>query len=105
MDAGDDTCASCGRRLMAGGFFVVRVDVYADPSPEAIDTKQLQAAGAAGHDSAVAALLQQMATMSDEELQDGVARHFEYRVCGACQRLILSNPLGLPRRRAGVSSN
>ena len=106
MTSGVEECASCGRPLSPGGFFVVRVDVFADPSPEPITTAALHAAGgAAGHAATVAGLLQQMATMSDAELQDAVARRFEYAVCPACQKLILANPLGLPRRRSGASRN
>ena len=98
-------CDSCGRKLPSGGFFVVRVDVFADPSPESIDTTALEAAGAAGHAQTVADLLKQMAGMTDDELQDAVARRFEYVVCAACQKLILANPLGLPRRRVSASRN
>ena len=100
-----DHCASCGKPLRPGGFFVVRVDVFADPTPEPIDTAALHAAGGAGHAQTVAGLLAQMAGMTDDELQDAVARRFEYAVCPACQTLILANPLGLPRRRTGTSRN
>ena len=100
-----DRCASCGKTLRPGGFFVVRVDVFADPTPEPINTAALDAAGAAGHAKTVAGLLAQMAGMTDDELQDAVARRFEYAVCAACQKLILANPLGLPRRRTAPSRN
>ena len=102
------SCAACGRPLSPGAFFVVRVDVFADPTPEPISLEKLHAVGAgggAGHEATVAGLLAQMATMTDEELQDAVARRFEYVVCPACQKLILANPLGLPRRRNAPSRN
>jgi hypothetical protein len=34
-----------------------------------------------------------------DELQDGVHRRFEYKLCPACQRQFLTNPLGVPRKR------
>ncbi len=85
-------CDACGRPLTAGAFYVVRLDVFADPAMPAIDTTQ--APGESVDD-----LIEQLSELSEEELQDQVFRRFEYRVCGACQRSILKNPLGLPRRR------
>ena len=93
-DADTLHCAICRRPLQAGALYIVRVDVFADPTPEPIDTTAPPAAGEAGIDE----LLAQMASMTDDELQDGVFRRFEYAVCPACQKLVLKNPLGLPRR-------
>ena len=81
---------------------MVRIDVFADPTPEPIDTSAQP--GEAGYIESVEELLAQMEGMSEEELQDQVARRFEYHLCPDCQKLILKNPLGLPRRRK-LSSN
>ncbi len=91
------TCAVCARRLAAGRFYVVRVDVFADPSPEPIDTSA--GPGEAGYVESVEEILAQMEGMSADELQDQVARRFEYHVCPSCQQAILRNPLGLPRQK------
>jgi hypothetical protein len=95
-------CAVCARKLAAGRFYVVRVDVFADPAAEPIDTAAQP--GEAGYVESVEELIEQMVGMSADELQDQVARRFEYHLCPDCQKLVLRNPLGLPRRR-GVSSN
>ena len=42
-------------------------------------------------------LIEQMKHMSPEELQDQVHRRFEFRICLACQKKLLANPLGKPR--------
>ncbi len=96
----DGVCESCGKAVPTGGFYVVRVDVFADPAMPPIDTTQPPAEGESVDD-----LLAQLETLSDEELQDQVHRRFEHRVCAACQRLILKNPLGLPRRAREPSRN
>lgn len=95
-------CAICRRPLRPGAFYVVRVDVFADPAPEAIDTTA--PSGAAGHVPTVEEVLAEMELMTTDELQDQVARRFEYVVCSTCQKLILRNPLGMPRRKgSGVN--
>ena len=90
------SCAICRRPLRPGAFYVVRLDVFADPTPEPISTTA--AAGQPGHVPDIDQILAQMEQMTTDELQDQVARRFEYAVCGDCQKLILRNPLGLPRR-------
>ena len=95
-------CAVCARRLKPGAFYVVRVDVFADPTPEPIDTHAKP--GEAGYVESVEDILAAMAGMSADELQDQVARRFEYHLCPDCQKLVLRNPLGLPRRKH-VSEN
>jgi hypothetical protein len=74
--------------------YVVRIDVFADP-----DLPQTTSAELAeiDFDQVMVELLEQMKSMSTEELQDQVHRRFEYRLCPACQRKFLVNPLGLPR--------
>lgn len=90
-------CAVCARKLEAGRFYVVRVDVFADPSAEPIDTNAKE--GEAGYIESVEEVIASMAGMSADELEDQVARRFEYHLCPECQKLVLRNPLGLPRRR------
>ena len=48
-------------------------------------------------DETLTKLLEQMKMMSADELQDQVHRRFEYKLCRACQRSFLVNPLGKPR--------
>lgn len=83
-----DRCASCDAELRPGAFFLVRVDVLADPSTPPLNTEHLPA---------YADVVQQLEQVDADEAQDAVHRHFEYPVCPRCQRRILANPLGLPR--------
>ena len=92
-------CDLCRRDLPAHASYVVRIDVFADPS---IPPTSAEALAAADFDQAYNELLEEMQGMTAEELQDGVHRRFEFRLCPACQRRFLANPLGKPRGvRAG----
>ncbi|HEY1921483.1 MAG TPA: hypothetical protein VGG44_01860, partial [Tepidisphaeraceae bacterium] len=59
---------------------------------------------AADLESAVNDLLDEMGQMTAEELQDQIHRHFEFKICPACQPRFLANPLGKPRV-AGMAQN
>ena len=96
-----DRCALCRRVVPRGGGYVVRIDVFADPELPHMTAEQIEAADL---DSALAELMEQMKHMSPQEIQDQVHRRFEYRLCPACQRRYLGNPLGMPRE-APVGKN
>lgn len=87
-------CDLCGRRVPPHEHYVVRIDVFADPSMPPIHTEDLEEVD---FPNATAALLEQMKQMSTDELQDTVHRRFEYRLCHACQREYLADPLRRPR--------
>jgi hypothetical protein len=92
-------CELCGTSVPPHAHFVVRVDVFADPSLPEMTTEELEEMDA---DQTFRDLIEQMRHMSAEELQDAVHRRFEYKLCAACQRRFLANPLGKPRStRAG----
>lgn len=74
--------------------YVVRIEVFADPSVPPANTDSMPDAS-----GEMQKLLKQMAKMSRDELQDQVHRSFEYRLCGKCQPLYLANPLAKPRRQ------
>jgi hypothetical protein len=75
--------------------YIVRIDVFADPSISPASSAELEAAD---FDAAIDGLLEQMKGMTAEELEDQVHRRFELRICPACQPEFLANPLGKPRR-------
>ena len=85
-------CDSCRREIEVGSGYCVKMEVFADGQTPPLHTDS------AGGESEIAELLEQMREMSAEELQDGVYRAFEFRLCPACHREFLCNPLGLPRR-------
>ena len=92
-------CELCGREVELHESYVVRIDVFADPSVPPTSAEELQSMD---FDQTVADLMEQMKHLSADDLQDDVHRRFEYRLCRPCQRQYLANPLGKPREvRAG----
>ena len=87
-------CELCGREVDVHESYVVRIDVFADPSVPPTTAEEL---AGADFDQQVADLLEQMKGMSADDLLDDVHRRFEYRICRPCQRRFLANPLGTPR--------
>ena len=97
----DAICDICGKSVPIHESFVVRIDVFADPALPPIGGEGLPSLDTS---ESMAELLQQMKGMSADDLQDGVHRRFEHRLCAGCQRHFLANPLGLPRqRKSGVN--
>ena len=84
----------CGRPVPTGDGYVVRIDVFADPEMPAMTQAQIDSADL---NSALAEAMKEIDQMTVDDLQDGVHRRFEYRLCPACQRRYLANPLGMPR--------
>lgn len=87
-------CDLCGASVPPHAHYVVRIDVFADPSMPVLSEEEL---AETNFDEKLAELVEQMKHMSAEELQDQVHRRFEYRLCRACQMRFIVNPLGLPR--------
>jgi len=88
-------CAICARPVPPGSGYVARIDVFADPALPPTSESELEAAD---FSAAMADAIAAAEKFSAEELQDGVHRRFEFRLCPACQRRFLANPLGLPRK-------
>jgi hypothetical protein len=88
-------CDICGVRVEPHAHYLVRIDIFADPSMPNVTSDELEEKD---FDHAFAQLIEQMKHMSADELQDQVHRRFEYRVCPTCQRKLIANPLGLPRQ-------
>ncbi|HYE17476.1 MAG TPA: hypothetical protein VEA69_03475 [Tepidisphaeraceae bacterium] len=88
-------CDICNAVLHTPASYVVRIDVYADPAVPPVSTAELEEMDV---EAKLADLLKQMEGMSAEDLQDQVHRRFEFRVCASCQRGVIANPLGLPRK-------
>jgi hypothetical protein len=88
-------CDLCGTMIPLNAHYIVRIDVFADPSMPELTTDEIDSAAAQNQ---LAILIHEMELMSAEELQDQVHRRFEYKLCGPCQRKFLANPLGRPRR-------
>jgi len=89
-------CDVCGAGVQPHGHYVVRIDVFADPSMPGVTSEEMEETD---FDATYEKLLKQMEQMTADDLQDGVHRRFEYRLCPSCHKQFLANPLGLPRRR------
>jgi hypothetical protein len=83
-------CDLCGQAIPPHAHYVVRIDVYADHATAKMNTNDLG-------ESAIAKLMDELKTLSADELQDQVHRRFEYKICRPCQQNFLANPLGRPR--------
>jgi hypothetical protein len=99
--ASDVGCDLCHRNLPIHESFVLKMEVYADPSMPPMTAEEI---ASADFDEALSQVLDQVQHLTAEQLQDGVHRCFEFRLCPACHRQFLSNPLGKPREKR-VSPN
>lgn len=92
--ADDVRCDLCDRDVNLYASYVVRIDVFAEPSVPPLTTEDL---AAADFGQAVQDLVAQTEGWTAEDAEDSVHKRFEFRVCPACQKVLLSNPLGKPR--------
>jgi hypothetical protein len=94
-------CDLCDRPIPPHGHYVVRIDVFADPEMAPVTSEEMEEAD---YQQAMRELMEQMKHMSADDLQDQVARQFEFKLCRPCQMRFLANPLGKPRlRRVGAN--
>ena len=94
-------CDLCDRPVAPHGHYVVRIDVFADPAMPAVTAEEMEEAD---YQQAMRELIEQMKHLSADDLQDQVARQFEFKLCRPCQMRFLANPLGKPRhRRVGAN--
>jgi hypothetical protein len=93
----DASCALCSRLVAIGAGYVVRIDVFADPQVPPVTSEEIASADL---ESTLADVIKATQDLSEQDLQDGVHRRFEYRLCPTCHKRYLANPLGMPRRTA-----
>ena len=89
-------CDLCGRTIPPHAHYVVRIEVFADPQMPNLTAEDLENLD---FQKVLAELIDQMKTLSADDLQDQVYRQFEYRLCRPCQIRFLANPLGKPREQ------
>lgn len=95
-------CDLCGVRVAPHAHYVVRMEVYADPSMPPVDTADWEEKTPAED---LKSLMSELQQYSAEELQDQVHRAFTFHICPACQPAFLANPLGRPRGKASPPTN
>jgi hypothetical protein len=91
-----EICELCGRKMEPHNYYVVRIDVFADPSMPAVNSAELHGVD---FDAVIDDLLEEMKGMTAEELEAQVHKRFEMKICPACQPEFIANPLGKPRRQ------
>jgi hypothetical protein len=84
-------CDRCGQAIARQAHYRVKIEVAADPSPPEITQEELEELD---FDWTVSQLLEQMKDATPDELEDTVARSFEFRICRPCQVRFTRNPLG-----------
>ncbi len=85
-------CDRCGREIHPGrgDFYLVRIDAVADPSPPRITAEDL----AQDVRAEIERLIARMREMTEQELQDQVARRVIVRLCVPCYRDWIEDPVG-----------
>lgn len=96
------TCDLCGAPVPPHAHYVVRIDVFADPSMPPLDTEEL---AEQDPEQMMADILAELNHYTADDLQDQVHRRFEYRICRACQLKFIANPLGKPRQQRPPGEN
>ena len=98
------TCDMCGKVLLADEDtrYVVKVEVYAAYDPMELTAKDLQD----DRTEEIQDLLDEMADIDPEVLEDQVYKSFRFDLCPECHAAYLKDPLGrATRMRARFGQN
>jgi hypothetical protein len=90
------TCDMCGKVLLAeeDARYVVKVEVYAAYDPMEVTEKDLEA----DRSEEVQDLLDEMADMDADDLEDQVFKTFRFDLCPECHAAYLKDPLSRTMR-------
>ena len=80
----------CHRLVEPHAQYLVTIEVTANPEMPPVSRSELEETD---YRETIRQLLESMKDASPRELQDDVYRRFEFRLCPACQRRYLENPL------------
>jgi hypothetical protein len=91
-DDASPACDRCGRSIHPGrgDYYLVRIDAVADPAPPVLTAEDL----ACDVGAEMERLLERMRGMTEQELEEQVARRLIVRLCVPCYRGWIANPLG-----------
>jgi hypothetical protein len=84
-------CDRCGMTIPPHAQYIVKMEVYADPTLPEVSADDLEETDYARR---MEELLAEMEGISAEELEESVHWRREFRICRPCQRALLKNPLG-----------
>jgi len=83
-------CDRCGRAVPRHAHYRVRIDVVADPSPPDLTHEDLEEADLAW---TLAQLQDDLKHATAADLEDAIAKQFEFRICRPCQLRFIRDPL------------
>jgi len=83
-------CDRCGDTIAPHAHYIVKMQVYADPSLPAVTADDLEETD---YQNRMSELLKQMETMSADQLEDAVHWQREFKICRSCQLKLIRDPL------------
>jgi ribosomal protein L40E len=83
-------CDRCGMTIPPHAHYIVKIEIYADPTLPDISADDLEEADYAKR---MADLLKEMESLSQEQLEDAVHWQRDFKICRACQLHLIKNPL------------
>ena len=83
-------CDRCGDTIAPHAHYIVKMQVYADPSLPAVTSDDIEETDYAHR---MSELLKQMETMSADQLEDAVHWQREFKICRSCQFKLIRDPL------------
>jgi hypothetical protein len=86
-------CAMCQRLVPPGAAYIVRIEVFAEPTIPDMTREELDSMDRSAE---IERLIAQLSKQSAAEAQDQVHRRFAFTICPSCQRRYLENPLPSP---------
>jgi hypothetical protein len=86
-------CDRCGDTIPPHAHYVVKMQVYADPSLPPVTSDDLEETD---YTRRIADLLKQMESLTPDQLEQSVHWQAEFRICRPCQQTLIQNPLNSP---------
>ncbi len=83
-------CDRCGMTIPPHAHYIVKIQVYADPTLPDISADDLEEADYA---KCMADLLKEMESLTQEQLEDAVHWQRDFKICRSCQIQLINNPL------------
>jgi hypothetical protein len=83
-------CDRCGNTIPPHAHYIVKMQVYADPSLPAVTADDIEEAD---YQRRMTELLRQMENRSAQQLEDDVYWQREFKICRECQLTLIRDPL------------
>jgi hypothetical protein len=83
-------CDRCGMTIPPHAHYVVKIEIYADPTLPDVSADDLEEADYAKR---MSDLLKEMESLSQGQLEDAVHWQRDFKICRSCQLHLIKNPL------------